>query len=231
MKRRNDSWIMIAEFNDNLSKSNSTKDIFLWVDRCNSAIHNTGTSILGKISYGLVSTYDTIHKQSPQYWKQFVDKDIRDLKDQHEDMTPPEGYDGQIGEGLEKILKGKDHDVYDATHNTTPIPKTDAIGIHPKPMIRVDEPDAKPDKGDGEFPLGALEEGIAPEDRENVAFMSGVKMAMTDKVQNKTRNLNGLPEDFIRGYKTVKQSSWWDKANAKLTSWAADLGNSYGKRF
>jgi hypothetical protein len=50
-------------------------------------------------------------------------------------------------------------------------------------------------------------------------------MALKDKKENETRSLSGYPDDFIRGYKTVKRAGWWDKANAKLTQWAAGVGN------
>lgn len=71
---------------------------------------------------------------------------------------------------------------------------------------------------------------VSAADKENPQFMSGVTIAVKDKAQNKKRNLDGLPEDFIRGYKSVKRSSWWTKANDRLTQWAADLGNSYKNR-
>jgi len=167
LKRRNDVWIMLAEFNNNLSKSNSVKDIFLWVDRCNSAIHNTGTSILGKISHELMTTYDTIHTHDPKYWKQYVDKDIRQLDSQ--------------GEG----------DITESGHSVK----------------------------------------ISKSDRENTLFMMGLKQGVIDKANDVKSNLDRVPEDYIRGYELVKRASWWDKTNAKLTQWASELGNSYGKRY
>jgi hypothetical protein len=71
---------------------------------------------------------------------------------------------------------------------------------------------------------------VSRADRENVQFMSGVKVAVQDKAHEAKRDLSGYPEDFIRGYKTVKRTSWWDKANDRLTQWVSSLGNSYGRR-
>ena len=63
-------------------------------------------------------------------------------------------------------------------------------------------------------------------DRESPQFMSGFHLAMNDKLQSRGRNLSGYPSDFVRGYKVVKRTSWWDKTNARLTQLAADLGSS-----
>jgi hypothetical protein len=71
---------------------------------------------------------------------------------------------------------------------------------------------------------------ITRSDRENVEFMTGIKMAVQDKAADKKRDLSGYSDDFVRGYKLVPRDSWWDKVNNKLTSWAVDFGNSYGKR-
>jgi hypothetical protein len=75
-----------------------------------------------------------------------------------------------------------------------------------------------------------LQEKIARADLENVEFMSGINMGVQDKKQNTNRSLSGYPPDFVRGYKMVKRESWWSKANDKLTQWAAQMGQSYGKR-
>lgn len=71
---------------------------------------------------------------------------------------------------------------------------------------------------------------VSKADRENILFMTGVKTGVKDKADGINRDLEGYAEDFVRGYKIVPRDSWWNKANAKLTQWAADLGNSYGRR-
>ena len=75
-----------------------------------------------------------------------------------------------------------------------------------------------------------LEVKVSRNDLENPQFMSGVNLAMQDKKQGERRNLKGLPDDFIRGYKTVGQESWWDRANAKLTQWAGQFGSGNIRR-
>lgn len=83
MKRRNDVWIMAGEFLSNLESAQTSKDIFIWIDRLNSTVHNTQTLILGKKSPELVMAYDKVHNaKSINDYVQFVDKDIRDLLDQ-----------------------------------------------------------------------------------------------------------------------------------------------------
>ena len=110
-------------------------------------------------------------------------------------------------------------------------------GFSPTPVFKQgsgDDSDAEKQDADKKLDIIPLEEGntikVSKADRENVQFMSGVKLAVQDKAQDNKRDLSGLPEDFIRGYKTVKRTSWWDKANDRLTQWVSSLGNSYGKR-
>lgn len=97
MKRRNDRWITIADALSNLSRSTAPKDIFLWVNQLNNAVHNTDTSVIGKFdnSGELFRTFDTIHKTTNmETLKSTVDKDIRDLNSQ-----------SQLGENFQDILK------------------------------------------------------------------------------------------------------------------------------
>lgn len=75
-----------------------------------------------------------------------------------------------------------------------------------------------------------LETKISRVDLENPQFMSGVNLAIQDKKQGNRRKLRGLPDDFIRGYKSVGQESWWSLVNSKLTNWASRFGQSYGDR-
>lgn len=71
---------------------------------------------------------------------------------------------------------------------------------------------------------------VSKADRENVEFMTGLKQAALDKGNDVDRDLSGYSADWVRGYKVVKRSSWWDKVNDRLTGIAANLGHSYGKR-
>lgn len=111
-------------------------------------------------------------------------------------------------------------------------------GFSPTPVFKQssdgNDDDAKSD-ADKKLDIVPLEETgntikVSKADRENVQFMSGVKLAVQDKSNDVKRDLSGLPEDFIRGYKTVKRTSWWDKANDRLTQWVSSLGTSYGNR-
>jgi len=69
------------------------------------------------------------------------------------------------------------------------------------------------------------ESEVSYADRHNHEFVSGFRIAVQDKKTNSYRDLKGYSPDFIRGYKTVKRVGWWDKANARLTQWASNLGN------
>jgi hypothetical protein len=109
-------------------------------------------------------------------------------------------------------------------------------GFSPTPVFKqATSDDDDSSEADKKLDIVPLEEEsntikVSKADRENVQFMSGVKLAVQDKAHDKKRDLNGLPEDFIRGYKTVKKTSWWDKANDRLTQWVSSFGNSYGRR-
>jgi hypothetical protein len=162
MKRRNDVWNLVGEYLTKLEKSVSPKDIFTFVDRLNSCVHNTNTLILGKASDGtaLMQAYNAAHNHDPKYWKQYVNKDLKQLIDQE-----------------------------------------------------------------------SMNEAINPMDRENVKFMTGVKLGIQDKAHNVQRDMSKYEDDFVRGYQSVKKDSWWSKTNDKLSQWASELGNSYGKHF
>ena len=85
MKRRNTRWESVAEYVVNLESSNLPKDIFIWVDRLFNATHNTETKVLDKVTnyYSELSkAFDTAHNHDPQYWQQYVDKDLRQLTSQ-----------------------------------------------------------------------------------------------------------------------------------------------------
>ena len=174
MQRRNDVWNLMAEHTAALEDAKMPKSIFISIDRLNASVHNTNTSVLGKFEGGhsLMTAYRATSTNDPNYWKQYVDKDIRRLAD----------------------LQGP------ASHN----------------------------------PPGNLSEGdtvmITKSDRENTLFMMGLKQGVKDKGNDAKPDLDGKPEDFIRGYKLVKRTSWWDKTNDKLTRWASEFGKSYGNR-
>lgn len=83
MQRRNDVWNMAGEFLSKLEAAHNPKDIYLMIDRLNASVHNTQTSILGKVSYDLVHTYDKIHNvKSIKELLPFVDKDLKQLLSQ-----------------------------------------------------------------------------------------------------------------------------------------------------
>jgi hypothetical protein len=110
-------------------------------------------------------------------------------------------------------------------------------GFSPTPVFKkgadTDDDSATQD-ADKKLDIVPLQEGdtikVSKADRENVAFMSGVKLAVQDKAQDHKRDISQLPPDFQRGYKTVKRTSWWEKANDRLTQWVSSLGTSYGNR-
>lgn len=60
--------------------------------------------------------------------------------------------------------------------------------------------------------------------------MSGVFLATQDKKQEKKRNLSGLSDDFVRGYKTVGQPGWWEKVNNALSNFLSQFGKSIGDK-
>jgi hypothetical protein len=86
MKRRNDVWIHIAEFVQRLENSKASADIFVAISMLNNAVHNTNTSVLGKIdhSHELVSAFERAkNAKSINDYEKFVDKDLRRLRSQH----------------------------------------------------------------------------------------------------------------------------------------------------
>lgn len=120
MQRRNDRWIMVADFVNKLEKASTPKDMFLYINQLNNAVHNTRTKVMDKFPnfYSeLVKAFDTVDKATnPQLQlKGLVDKDIRDLWNQEEQGDPhetdPSGEGGQyverimMREGLEKVLR------------------------------------------------------------------------------------------------------------------------------
>lgn len=198
MQRRNDRWELVADFVTKLESASTPKDIFVYVNQLNNAVHNTQTKVMDKMpNYHseLMKAFDVVDKaKSPQLQlKGLVDKDIRDLWNQEEQGDPheydpnqgPERYTERImmREGLEKVL-------------------------------RMNEASVK----------------ISKADRENVAFMTGLKDAVRDKGTETKRDLSAENSDYVRGYNTIPKEGLWDKWNDKFTRWAADFGNSYGSR-
>jgi len=231
MVRRNDVWIQACEFLVKLENSSTNKEIYLYIDRLNSVVHNTQSQILGKVSYDLVHAYDKVHKaKSVRDYQQFVDSDLRQLMNQDE-----------LKEGFKRTVKeaGKDDDFYDAAFGVgKKITPSTPKGFSPTPRIKPDKPkddDDDDDKKPTELDILPLQEAlteahISPEDKENIAFMTGLKLGIQDKNADNKRDLKGYPDDFVRGYKMVARDSWWHKFNDRLTRWAADLGKSYGHR-
>jgi hypothetical protein len=139
---------------------------------------------------------------------------------------------------LKKLLKESDD--FDMTGNAHKrIGPDTKKGFSPTPVFGKKNAQGEPEddeKSDADKKLDVipLQEGdtikISKADRENVQFMSGVKLAVQDKAQDNKRDISQLPPDFQRGYKTVKRTSWWDKANDRLTQWVSSLGSSYGNR-
>lgn len=97
MVRRNDVWNLVGDFVYNLSNSSNTKDTFIWIDRLNNTVHNTGGAVLDKLNnyYGeLNRAFDNCHNaKNILNLMQYVDSDIRKLKDQdvygdsHEELS------------------------------------------------------------------------------------------------------------------------------------------------
>ena len=107
MTRRNDLWILVGEFLVKLARAQSPKDKFLYINQLNNAIHNTQTKVLGKLENyytELNRAFDMVDKaKNVEALRKFVDKDIRDLKDQ-DDVAPDSIMEG----GLEKIVMSPD---------------------------------------------------------------------------------------------------------------------------
>lgn len=85
MQRRNDVWNLIAEYTTKLEQSKRLKDTFTYINMLNNCVHNTNTSVLGKIdhSHRLVQAYDLVAKaKSVAEYEKYVDKDLRRLRSQ-----------------------------------------------------------------------------------------------------------------------------------------------------
>lgn len=134
MQRRNDVWILAGSFLKQLESATTPKDIYLMIDRLNSAVHNTQTAILGKVSYDLTKVYDRIHKaKSLNDYNQMVDKDLRQL--------------------LNQINENKDIDFFGTADKR--ITSDTPNGFSPKPVFKdtLDKEDPSPEKKDFDFPL------------------------------------------------------------------------------
>jgi hypothetical protein len=141
---------------------------------------------------------------------------------------------------LKKLLKESDD--FDMTGNAHKrIGPDTKKGFSPTPVFGKKNAQGEPEddeKSDADKKLDVipLQESenlhITAADRQNVEFMKGVKQAVKDKAADFKRDLTPgkyMP-DFVRGYTSVKQTSWWDKANDWLTQKVAAFGNSYGNR-
>ncbi len=109
MQRRNDKWDMVAGFVKNLESASATKDIFLWINQLNNAVHNTQTKVMDKFPNfytELNRAFDTVHKATNvESLRGMVDKDIRDLKNQNDtEPTLSENFSESYGNGLQKIV-------------------------------------------------------------------------------------------------------------------------------
>lgn len=205
MRRRNDNWNMVADFVYNLENSKSVKDTFLYINQLNNAVHNTQTKVMDKFPnfYSeLLKAFTLVDRtKNIHMLKDLVDKDVRDLWNQEEKEESSEAL-VRNAEYIEGITKQGLEKILKGTQKT--------FG--------------------GVLKKSDIMEHISPEDQKNVTFMTGIKMAIQDKKKNEKRNLKGYPPDFVRGYKSIQQTSWWDKFNARLTQLAAALGHSYGIR-
>jgi hypothetical protein len=188
MQRRNDKWDLVADFTTKLANSSSAKDMFLYINQLNNAVHNTQGRVLDKLpNYWneILKAFNVVDKATSPHLqlKGMVDKDIRDLWNQHEDEGPPtDTYNERLmmHEGLEKILH--------------------------------------------------VRESHEEANTKSLAYKSGVKMALKDKLEGNNRKIDQLPSDFQAGYNSVRKTSMWDKLNGRLTQLAAMFGNSYGNR-
>jgi len=291
--RRNDAWMLVGKFLQNLENSINSKDIYIYIDRLNNLTHHTGGKVLGKVSYDLVKAYDKVHNaKSIKELVPLVDKDLRRLasQDLYEHMiklkkllpenikldpdmlanlNKPAGTPGSEATHQQKSFKDKeatkhkksdkkddkkspselelgpldeagDFDFFGTANKridvNTPVGKsTSGEPVFGRKWNKdKDKNKSKPDdkKTPRELDLGPLQEAlqISLKDRGNLEFMTGLKQAVQDKAKEIKRELEGYPEDFIRGYKTVKRPGAWDKLNQRLTQWASDLGQSYGRR-
>lgn len=236
MTRRNDVWNMVGEFTTNLSKAQAAKDLFVWINQLNNAVHNTNGRVLDKLpNYyaSLRQAFDAVDKAGNiENLRGLVDKDIRDLKNQDHEMTEsvlPVVWPGK--KGLEKIVMSPTMQ----SQLDQPAGKPSSAATD-KPSFIQQEPnqDTEP-PSDATLNMGALQEafdegGISQEDRGNMKFMMGVRQGIKDKANGQRTDLKGKHADFTRGYNVVKHEGWWNKFNDKLTRWAAEFGNSYGRR-
>lgn len=139
---------------------------------------------------------------------------------------------------LKKLLKESEPDFF-GTADKRIGPETKK-GFSPTPVFGKKSDDATDDDAkkdaDKKLDIVPLQEAdsvhVTAADRQNPEYMMGLKQAVKDKGADFKRDLTPgkYSPDFIRGYTSVKQTSWWDKANAWLTQKAAELGNSYGRR-
>jgi len=236
MTRRNDLWIMVGDFVVNLSKALTPKDMFLWINQLNNAVHNTQGKVLDKLpNYytDLQRAFDAVDKAgNVDALRQFVDKDIRDLKNQEHEMTEavqPVVWPGK--KGLEKIVMNPSMQSH---LDQQAGPASSAATDKPSFIQQTPNQDKEP-PSDATLNMGPLQEafdekGISQQDRENPRFMFGVKQGIKDKVNGTQTDLSTKHADFVRGYNVVKHEGWWSKFNDKLTRWAAEFGNSYGRR-
>jgi hypothetical protein len=109
MKTRNEKWDMVAAFVSNLTAASSNKDIFLWINQLNNAVHNTNSKVMDKFPNfhtELNRAFDTVAKATNiEALKGMVDKDIRDLKNQTEaEPMQNENFSEAYGVGLQKII-------------------------------------------------------------------------------------------------------------------------------
>lgn len=83
MKRVNDVWNLLAEYVYKLFIAQSIKDKFFLIDRINNCVHNTNEIIFTKFKNAteLMTAYDIIHHaNSLNQYKQYVDKDYREIE-------------------------------------------------------------------------------------------------------------------------------------------------------
>jgi hypothetical protein len=236
MTRRNDLWELVGSFVVNLSKAQAPKDMFLWINQLNNAVHNTQGKVLDKLpNYytDLNKAFDAVDKAGNiEALRQFVDKDIRDLKNQEHEMTEaavPVNWPGK--KGLEKIVMAPH---LQAQLDQPAGPASSASTSQPAILAQAPNQDEEP-PSDSTLNLGPLQEafnegGISQQDRENLEFMTGLKKGVQDKAYGQKRDISSRHPDWQRGYKTIRSDSWWHKFNDKLTRWAAEFGNSYGRR-
>lgn len=83
MKRRNDVWNLLGEYNYKLSSAQSLKDKFFFIDRINNCVHNTSELMFSKFSNAseLLRAFEEVHNaQSLNAYKHKVSKDVREVE-------------------------------------------------------------------------------------------------------------------------------------------------------